>query len=121
MDKTIRSLYVRVLRGKYDTGRGNPKYMRNIAGELEWFHIHHEIKYILNTDETCPEEIYFGWPSSRMPGCYKWAQQFVVNPSDAVIKDREKEWQLHLHRNRSRKISQFKERLRNFRKRIRGK
>ena len=84
MDKNIRSLYIRVLRGKYDRGRGDPKYMRNIRAEVEWFHNYHQIRHILSADRDCPEEVYMGWSSSRMPGCYKWAQQFLPNPSEEI-------------------------------------
>lgn len=91
MDKNIKSFYIRVLRGKYDKGRGNPKYMRNVAKEMEWFYHYDIIKKSFNRDADCPEEIYTGWPSSRMPGCYKWARKYVVDGSEEITKELQQE------------------------------
>lgn len=85
MNDKIRSLYIRVLRGKNDRGRGKPNYMRNVVKEIEWYYKYDEIKKAFNRDEHCPEDILFGWTSSRMPGCYKWARQFL--PEDQKSED----------------------------------
>ena len=87
MDETVRSLYIRVLRGKYERGRGNTKNMRNIAAEIEWFYQYDEVKKLFNNDEYCPEEIFWGWTSSRMPRCYKWAKLYLVEKSENVVSE----------------------------------
>lgn len=111
MDFRIKSLYIRVLRGKFDCNRmplcrngtdiytgstplwrrmlekvykrhsmRKPIKLRNIAKEIGYFDKYHEFKQSINNSVDVPEEVIAIMinASSRMPGCYKWARQFLV-------------------------------------------
>lgn len=114
MDPRVKSLYIRVLRGRFDcnkiqriSGRYVNPYkdattvcsytlrriysnrkksvkLRNIAKEIKYFEKYREWKQSLNNDHDVPEEVLSIMidTTSRMPSCYKWARQFLVEKGD---------------------------------------